>query len=343
MSTTWSSSSSSSVSATRETCSRELVEHRQNSRADPTSSPRFSIRPWRFDGVPRLRARRGSRESSIAACSSVAGADVVAIDHLSRPGRAARRTRRCRDRAGPLTPASSAWRSASANDTPIVPGVLVEPGHARLADAALGHVDHALHADLVERVDHRTQVGHRVLDLTTVVEARAADHLVRHPHAHEGLLDHARLGVGAVEHGHLAPVHRVVARGVAGRCRPPTSPRHPRPRRGSGGSAHPAGVGPQRLRLAFEVVLDHGVGGIEDRLGRAVVLIEHDRGHVVERVLELQDVAEVGTAESVHALIGVADDAHVLVATREQPRTISFCAWFVSWYSSTRMCSNRAR
>ncbi len=79
-----------------------------------------------------------------------------------------------------------------------------------------------------------------------------------------------------------------------------------------------AGIGPQRLGLAFEVVLDHGVGGIEDRLRRPVVLIEHDRGDLRKRILELQDVPEVGAAEAVHTLIGVADDADVVVAAGEE-------------------------
>ena len=79
-----------------------------------------------------------------------------------------------------------------------------------------------------------------------------------------------------------------------------------------------AGVGPQRLRLAFEVVLDHGVGGVEDRLRRPVVLVEHDRGDLGERILELQDVAEVSPAEAVDTLIGVAHDADVVVASGEE-------------------------
>ena len=79
-----------------------------------------------------------------------------------------------------------------------------------------------------------------------------------------------------------------------------------------------AGVGPQRLRLALEVVVDHGVGGVEDRLGAAVVLVEHDRRDLGERVLELQDVAEVGAAEPVHRLVAVTDDADVLVTAGEQ-------------------------
>ena len=64
-----------------------------------------------------------------------------------------------------------------------------------------------------------------------------------------------------------------------------------------------AGVGPQVLRLALEVVGDHRVGGVEDRLRAAVVLVEHDRRDVGERILELQDVAEVGAAELVDAVV----------------------------------------
>ena len=53
-------------------------------------------------------------------------------------------------------------------------GVGVEAADGAVADAPLGHVEHPLDADLVGRVDHRLQVGQRVLDLAPVVEAGAA-------------------------------------------------------------------------------------------------------------------------------------------------------------------------
>ena len=72
-----------------------------------------------------------------------------------------------------------------------------------------------------------------------------------------------------------------------------------------------AGVGPQPLVLAALVLGDDGVGGGEDRLRRAVVLLEqHDLG-VREVLLELEDVADVGAAEGVDRLVGVADDAQL--------------------------------
>ena len=82
----------------------------------------------------------------------------------------------------------------------------VELGDAGVADAPLGHVEHPLDADLVGRVDDRPQVRHGVLDLTAVVEAGAADDLVRHAEAHHRFLDDTALGVRAVQHGELAPV-----------------------------------------------------------------------------------------------------------------------------------------
>ncbi len=125
--------------------------------------------------------------------------------------------------------------------------------------------------------------------------------------------DDAALCVGAVEHRHLAPVACVAL---------------VQPRQLGGDEARlvvlvvgvithdlVAGtdLGPQLLRLALDVVHDHGVGRIEDGLRAAVVLGEDHRVHVGEGPLELQDVAEVGPAEAVHRLVRVADDAHVVV------------------------------
>ncbi len=197
--------------------------------------------------------------------------------------------------------------------------VAVELVDAGVADAPLGHVEDPLDAHLVGGVDDGAEVRHRVADLPAVVVTRAADHLVRHTAAHQRLLDDAALGVGAVEHGDLSPVDGVrVAQLV-----------------GSGGDeaglvvlvlgpvaddpvAAPD-VGPQVLGLAVDVVGDHGVGGVEDRLRAAVVLVEDDRRDTIRKgVLELHDVAQVGTPEAVDRLVAVADHGDVAVAAGEQ-------------------------
>ena len=66
--------------------------------------------------------------------------------------------------------------------------------------------------------------------------------------------------------------------------------------------------GPQLLVLAVEVVADDRVCRAEDVLRRAVVLLELHDLSVREVAFELDDVSDVGTAERVDRLVGVADD-----------------------------------
>ena len=185
------------------------------------------------------------------------------------------------------------------------------------ADAPLGLVDDAAQRDDVALVGDGPQVGQCVADLLALVEAHAADDLVRQADADEHLLEHAALGVGAVEHrdpgrrdggvvGELVDLVgdelRLVALVVAdvaddalalSRCRP------------------------QVLGRTVLVATDDRVGGREDRLGRAVVLLEHDGLGVREVLLELEDVADRGTAEGVDRLVGVAHDHEVGVLVAE--------------------------
>ena len=78
-------------------------------------------------------------------------------------------------------------------------GVHLEAGDRRVADAAARPVGDARERDAVEGVVDHLEVGDRVLDLGALVEARAADHLVRDLLADEHVLQHARLRVRAVE------------------------------------------------------------------------------------------------------------------------------------------------
>lgn len=179
----------------------------------------------------------------------------------------------------------------------------VELGNAAVAHPSLGHVEHPLDGNLIGRVHHCPQVRHGVLDLAPVVEACTADHLVRDAEAHERLFEHPALRVGAVEGGHLLPHHVSVALQVL----------HRASHEGGlvafvlGVVAHDAVattlLAPEVLLLAIGVVADDGVGRIEDGLRAAIVLVEHDGGDVVERLLELQDVAHVGPAPAVHAVV----------------------------------------
>ena len=191
---------------------------------------------------------------------------------------------------------------------PLALGVRVDARDRAVADAALGGVEDPAQGDRVGRVDEHPQVGQRVTHLAALVEPHPADDLVGQADADERLLEHPGLGVGAVEDRHVGrPRGLVVGQpvdllGDEARLVPLVVGDV------ADDAGAVAGVGPQLLGLAALVVPDHGVRGVEDRLRRAVVLLEQDRGGVGEVLLEVHDVADVGAAERVDRLVGVADD-----------------------------------
>jgi len=137
--------------------------------------------------------------------------------------------------------------------------------------------------------------------MASLISARSDD-LVADLRADQRVLEHPRLGVGAVEDGDLLARDALVdepldlARHVA--------------RLGVlvGKLAHLCGialaeVGPQRLGHPPTVVRHDGVGDAQDGLGRAVVLLEADGLCLGEGVLEAEDVGDVGAAEGVDAVV----------------------------------------
>ena len=70
------------------------------------------------------------------------------------------------------------------------------------------------------------------------------------------------------------------------------------------------------FNLVF-VVGDDAVGGIDDVLRRPVVLLEFVEGKIRVVLLEVEDVLDVGAAETVNRLGVVTDDTEVLTQGRE--------------------------
>ena len=187
---------------------------------------------------------------------------------------------------------------------PVRFGVPIDVTDTGVADGALGDVDDPAHRHGVVRVHHDLQVGEDVLHFATVVELHAAYDLIGDAELDEQLLDDAALGVRPVEDGDVAQLHAALLerRDLL---------RDERRlvllvlRLEEVDELTLAGVGPQPLRLAAGVVGDDGVGGVEDRLGRAVVLLEQDDLGVRVVLLELVDVADVGAPKCVDRLVGV--------------------------------------
>ena len=139
------------------------------------------------------------------------------------------------------------------------------------------------------------------------------------PDPHEVLLDHAALGVGPVEDGQVAPaVVLLVVQvlepvghplGLVGLVVGVVAERSSRP---------PPCSDQRSLGLRPKLLAMTALAASRMRLGGAVVLVEHDDGGVGERLLELEDVADVGAAELVDRLVGVAHDADVAVLLAQQ-------------------------
>ena len=187
------------------------------------------------------------------------------------------------------------------------------------------------------------QVRHRVLDLGALVEARR------------------RRSPGTARRGARAgPRARATARSCGRRRRSrarasrssSSAPMRAATRRASSCSSSTsitrtgsplAEVAPEPLLEAARVVLDDGVGRVEDALRRAVVLLEPDRPRASgksrskSRMLRMsaprQRVDRTGRRRRRRTRCG---------ARRRAASTMRYCAWFVSWYSSTSRCVERA-
>ena len=61
--------------------------------------------------------------------------------------------------------------------------------------------------------------------------------------------------------------------------------------------------------------MDHGIGGIQNILGGAVVFFQTDHTRVRIFLLEIQDVHDIGTTEFVDRLVIVTDNAEIVFHT----------------------------
>ena len=70
---------------------------------------------------------------------------------------------------------------------------------------------------------------------------------------------------------------------------------------------------PEGFVFSGPVVADHGVGGVQDILGRPVVLLQADHHGIRIYFFKIEDVPDIGTAELVDRLVVVTHDAEVFM------------------------------
>ena len=131
------------------------------------------------------------------------------------------------------------------------------------------------------------------------------------------MLQHPRLGVGAIEDGDLRRRH-AVAHQFADFFDDKTRFVEIGPGLEGADRLAFAGVGPQVLAEAVAVVLDNGVGGGKDVAVRTVVLLQPDDVVAAIVALEFAHVAHFGATEAVDRLVVVADGKNLGPAAGQQ-------------------------
>ena len=189
--------------------------------------------------------------------------------------------------------------------------------HSGRADAPCGRIDDAAEPQIVHGVIQHAQVGQHILDLGAVEELHAAHNFIGDGVALQGVFQCVGLGVHPVENGGIPEVPSPVDphEDVPGHevCLVPLVKiglyRH---------HVAAAVVRPEGLALAALIVLDDGVGGIQNVLGGAVVLFQSDHPCVLVLLFKIQDILNVGPPETVDGLVIVTHHAEVPVSPGQQ-------------------------
>ena len=189
--------------------------------------------------------------------------------------------------------------------------------HSGRADAPCGRIDDAAEPQIVHGVIQHAQVGQHILDLRPVEELHAAYNFIGDGVALQGVFQCVGLGVHPVENGGVPEVPSPVDphEDVPGHkvCLVPLVKiglyRH---------HVAAAVVRPEGLALPALVVLDDGVGGIQNVLGGAVVLFQPNDPGVLVLLFKIQDILNVGPPETVDGLVIVTHHAEVPVSPGQQ-------------------------
>ena len=187
----------------------------------------------------------------------------------------------------------------------------------RLADAAVGRVEDAQQRDVGVGRDQQLGVGQHVAHLAAVVEALGADHPIGDLALAQREFEFAALAVGAEQHREILPLaaHGALAGHdfLGDELRLLVVAGH-------GDNAHRIAALARRAQdflAPAAVVHNQAVGGVQHRVGRAVILLQADDLGVGEKPLELEDVGHFGAAPAVDRLVVVADHADVIGRAHE--------------------------
>ena len=193
------------------------------------------------------------------------------------------------------------------------------------ADTPRRRVDDALQRHRVVRVADQAQVAEQILDFGALVEAETADHGVADVVAAQRFFNQARLRVGSVQHGTVSGLSVQIAFRRSGLAEKDLNSVGDKERfvlavgcLVVADQASALAIGPQGLAFAAEIVGHHSARGFENDLRRSIILLEPDNAGVGEVFFKLENVADVGAAPGINALVLIANCADVLVLASQQ-------------------------
>ena len=188
---------------------------------------------------------------------------------------------------------------------------------AARADPAGGEIHHPGEGRVVIPIGNQAQIGQGVLDFLAFEKAQTAIHPVRQTGGEQGMFEHTRLGIAAIEQGDLAAGVAVAGERLDFLDDPARlvqiGTRLEYPDRLAG-----TGLGPQVLAQALRIVLDDGIGRIEDVAVGTVVLLQTDHVLHMEFTLEVAHIAHLGATERINALVIIADAEQAGAAAGKQ-------------------------
>ena len=76
-------------------------------------------------------------------------------------------------------------------------------------------------------------------------------------------------------------------------------------------------LSPQIFWLAREVLCNHRISRVKNRLCAAIVLLKYNNAYFVKGIFKLSDVAKISTTKSINRLISIANDADIVMTRRK--------------------------
>ena len=205
-------------------------------------------------------------------------------------------------------------------------GLLFQRIDAFGTDAPLGNIEHSTDRQRLPQLfviirllwRQQTQIAQRILDLRPFIETDAAIDAVRDVCIQQRLFQCTGKIVGTIEHRHVPIAHTAVVE----RLQPGGDPHRfvlLIRRREMNDLRIAVAAGIQVFLDAVLIVLDDGVGALEDVFLAAVILVEDHRPAVREILFKFQDDVHPGPAPRIDRLIGITDDAQLRIRCAQQP------------------------